>query len=150
MIDQPAPISVQSEAPDRNPRPTSVTIVGWLLIVSSVCSCSAVMNAMTNPRVADVLSQSVLPLSFQYFLAWAGLLVTLVSGKGVLDGDNWARLLFVGWSGVSHLISIVTLPVTPLTIPGLVLYLIFAFILFRPAASAYFSRKQRLNTATSP
>lgn len=141
MSEQPAPPSVQSEAPDRNLRPTSVTIVGWLLIISSVFSCSGVMNAMTDPRVADVLSQSVLPLSFQYFLAWAGLLVTLVSGKGVLDGVNWARLLFVGWSGVSQLITIVTVPVTPLTIPGLVLYLIFAFILFRPAASAYFSRK---------
>jgi len=150
MIDQPAPPSRQRVALDRNPRPTSVTIVGWLLMVSSVCSCSAVMNAMTDPRVADVLSQSVLPVSFQYGLSWAGLLVTLVSGKGVLDGDNWARLLFVGWSGVSHLISIVTLPITPFTIVGLVLYLIFAFILFRPAASAYFSGKQGLSTANSP
>jgi hypothetical protein len=51
MSEQLAPPSVQSEAPDRSPRPTSITILGWFLIVSSVCSCGGVMNAMSDPRV---------------------------------------------------------------------------------------------------
>ncbi|MDX9980844.1 MAG: hypothetical protein RBU25_12540, partial [Lentisphaeria bacterium] len=57
----------------------------------------------------------------------------------MLKGCNWGRLLYVVWNGCSMLFGFATSPLKGATmIPGLVIYLLFSFLLFRPVATAYF------------
>jgi hypothetical protein len=59
----------------------------------------------------------------------------------MLQGQNWARLLYVVWSAVGFVIGIVTSPIKAAMIPGLVVFVVMAFFLFRPKANEYFSSK---------
>jgi hypothetical protein len=119
-------------------RPTPVTVVAWILIVVGISSLVAMTLTLNNPATLDLMSRSLLPISLQYVLAYAGFLVTIVSGIVMLKGRNWGRLLYVVWSAIGSLIGLATSPLKLAMIPGIVVFLIFTFFLFRPSANAYF------------
>ncbi len=72
-------------------------------------------------------------------MTFSGLLVLIVSGIFMLQGRNWARTLYVAWQGVASLIMLVTSPMKSALIPGLVVFLVFAFFLFRSKANEFFA-----------
>ncbi len=94
---------------------------------------------MNNPKAMELMSQSPLPLSVQYGMIYLGLAITLISGIGMLKGKNWARMLYVGWSIIGFTIGIATSPVKVMMIPGIIIFAILAFFLFRPKANAFFT-----------
>ena len=122
-------------------RPTSVTVIAWFLIVMGVISIiSSIISLFNpNPMVEEIMSRSPLPVPIQQLLSYAGIAVSIVSGMYMLDGVNWARFLYVIWSVIGILISIITLPNLIFIIPGLVLLIIIIFYLFRPKANDYFN-----------
>ena len=60
--------------------------------------------------VQEIMAKNPLPIPYQLVLGGIGLLVSLVSGIFLLRGSNWARWLYVVWSGVAFLISLFTSP----------------------------------------
>jgi len=121
-------------------RPTSVTVVAWILIVSGGISLITTTAMINNPTALDLMSKSPLPIPVQYAISYIGMFVMVVSGIVMLKGHNWGRFLYVVWTVIGFLIGIVTSPMRAAMIPGLVIFLIFAFFLFRPNANEYFSR----------
>ena len=119
-------------------RPTPVTVVAWILIVVGVGSLIGTTVTFNNPATLDLMGKSLLPISLQYAMVYAGFLVTILSGMAMLRGHNWGRLLYVVWSVIGSLIGFATSPMKPAMIPGIVVFLIFAFFLFRPTANEYF------------
>lgn len=121
-------------------RPKSVTVICWILIVMGGLSIIPVLTGqMNNPKAMELMSQSPLPLPVQYAMIYLGLAVTFVSGIAMLKGKNWARLLYVGWSIIGFIIGIATSPAKVMMLPGIVIFAILAFFLFRPKANAYFA-----------
>ena len=120
-------------------RPTSVTVIAWILIVMSSISLVTSVLTFNNPMMREVMAQSPLPLSVQFAMMYVGLLVTLVSGIAMLKGRNWARFLYVGWSVIGFIVGLVTSPMKAAMIPGIVVFAIIALFLFRPKATAYFT-----------
>ena len=57
----------------------------------------------------------------------------------MLYRQNWARQLYVGWSILSIIIGLTTSPIKIMMLPGVVVFAIIAFFLFRPAANKYFA-----------
>jgi hypothetical protein len=49
------------------------------------------------------------------------------------------RPLYIGWSGIEFLVLLLTSPVKPMLVPGILMYAIFVFFLLRPKATAYFT-----------
>ena len=121
-----------------NKRPTSVTIVGWILIIMSVFSLVGATLSFNSPMTRELMSLSAVPIPVQYVLAYVGLLLTMLSGIMILKGRNWGRWLYVGWTLFGSLFGLLTSPMKTAMIPGIVIFLIFTFILFRPRANAYF------------
>lgn len=121
-----------------NKRPTSITVVCWILIALGGISIISSAFSFNNPVTRELMSKSPIPVNIQYFMMFAGLVITLVCGIAMLKGRNWARLLYVGWSVVAFIIGLATSPVKAMLIPGLIIFIIFAFLLFRPKANAYF------------
>jgi hypothetical protein len=120
-------------------RPTSVTVIAWILIVLGAISIIATAIMHDNPTAVALMSKSPLPVSIQYALTYFGSLVMVVSGVAMLMGHNWGRLLYVGWSVIGFVIGIITSPAKMAMIPGLVIFLILVFFLFRPKANEYFA-----------
>lgn len=120
-------------------RPTSLTIIGWLLIVMGIFGLISQLTMQDNPAVQQVIAESPLPASVHMILGIIGAIVGVVSGYGVLKGMNWSRYLYVGWSAVGLVIGLLTTPFTSIMVLSLLFVGVFAFFLFRPAANDWFN-----------
>jgi len=123
-------------------RPKSITVVSWILIILGAISLVTSTITLNNPMAQELMAKSPIPVNIQYIMMYVGLLIMLVCGVAMLKGKNWARLLYVGWSAIGFVIGIATSPIKTAMIPGLVVFLIIAFFLFRPKANEYFKATQ--------
>ena len=109
-------------------RPLLVTLLGWLLILLG--AVEFVYRLTKIPRPVSVLDLGV-PL-FE--------LIILLSGIFLLRGSNLARWLAVAWVGFHVVVGSLHSPVRAI-VHGLI-FLVFAWLLFRPGMNAWF-RSQR-------
>ncbi|MBN1676073.1 MAG: hypothetical protein JXR37_33825 [Kiritimatiellae bacterium] len=121
-------------------RPTSVSVISWILIAMALISVVATAVSMKNPMVREMMSKSPIPLNVQFAIGFAGLGITLVSAVAMLKGQNWGRMLYVLWSAVGFSLTLITSPMKTAAIPGLIVFAVIVLFLFRPAANAYFRR----------
>lgn len=105
--------------------------MGAISLVTSTIS-------LNNPMAKELMAKSPIPANIQYVMMYAGLLVMLLSGVAMLKRQNWARLLYVGWGIIGFIIGIATSPMKAAMIPGLIIFLVIVFFLFRPKANEYF------------
>lgn len=119
-------------------RPTSVTVIAWFMIASSILSAFTLLPAMNNPQVRELMAKSPVPIPVQIAISYVGLSLTIIAGIAMLKGCNWGRLLYVIWSGCGMVFGFATSPLKGAMIPGMVVYLLFCFLLYRPVATAYF------------
>jgi hypothetical protein len=120
-------------------RPTSLTIIGWFLIVIAAFGLISQLTMQNNPMAQQLLAESPLPAWFHMALGIVGAVVTAACGYGVLKGLNWSRYLYVGWSLIGLLIGYLTVPFTSITLLSVLFLAVFAFFLFRPAANGWFT-----------
>lgn len=124
-----------------NSRPVSVTVIAWILIAINALSLLSTLFLFKSPAAQELMAKNPLPLSVQYTMLFAGLLIGVVCGIFMLKGANWARLLYVGWSVVGFGVNLVTSPGKLLLLPGIVIVAVIVFFLFRPKANAFFARQ---------
>jgi hypothetical protein len=126
-------------------RPIAITIICWILIVTGALGVAGSVMVITShdERLLQAMAQSPIPIPVQYCMLIGGTVATVVSGIGMLWGKNWARLLYVIWSGIGLVIGLITSPAKMNMIPGGAMYLIVAFLLFQPNCSEYFSPKSQ-------
>jgi hypothetical protein len=86
--------------------------------------------------------QSSIPLTAQLIFFYLGSSISLISGIALLKRQNWARFLYIGWGGISFIISLAISSLRYLSLPGLVLFMAIAFFLFRGKANQYFGPGQ--------
>ena len=122
-----------------NPRPVSVTVIAWIIIVSSAISLVSTLFLINNPTAHELMAKSPLPVPMQYAMIFVGAVVGGVCGVFMLQGANWARLLYVGWSVLGFVISFITTPAKLMLLPATVFLGVVVFFLFRPKANAFFS-----------
>jgi len=132
-----------------NTRPKSVTIISWLLII--MASISIVSSALTynNPDVVKLMELSAIPITMQYMIMAVGLLIMIISGIGMLYGKNYARILYVSWTPIAIIISLLTSPAITMMIPGIVFFLIIVFFLFRTESNIYFKKNSEAQISDS-
>lgn len=122
-------------------RPTSITVIAWILIVVAGISLITTTFTLNNPTVEELMSRSVIPVQLQFAMMYSGLLVQLVSGIVLLKGHNWARLLYTIWTAIALAIGLATSPMKAAMVPGAVLFIVIVVFLFRPRANEYFKAK---------
>ena len=122
-------------------RPISVSIIAWYLIVTSGIGLIAITVSINNPIAEELMAKNLLPIPLQYIMGYVGLLISIVAGIAMLNRQNWARLLYVAWNAIGFVIMMLTSPTKALMIPGLVVFAVITFFLFRPKANEYFSPK---------
>jgi hypothetical protein len=105
-----------------NQRPLSVIVVALLLLATGVVG--------TVFHATELKTQGT-------DAAWAVLisLIAVVCGIGLLRGSGWARWLALAWLAFHVVLSLHSRPA--LLMHGALLA-VFAYLLFRPASSAYF------------
>ena len=109
-----------------NKCPLAVTILSWLLIVVGL------VGLVYHAREIDLRQP------FQNDTLWVEVVrvLAIVSGIFMLRGQNWARWLAMVWIGFHVAISF--LHSWQQVAMHAIVFAVFAFLLFRPAANGYF------------
>ena len=120
-------------------RPTSLTVIGWLLIVFGLFGLVGQMMGASNAAAQQMLAESPLPASVHMAMGLVGAIIGLACGYGVLKGLNWSRYLYIGWGIIALIFGLFTTPFTSILLLSVLILAVFAFFLFRPAANAWFT-----------
>jgi hypothetical protein len=107
-------------------RPLSVTIVSWIYLVTGIGGIAAHAREF-NPHHFFQLDP-ILPLTVR--------LLAIVAGIFMLRGHNWARWLAIMWIGYHVVCG--SMQSLRAGVFHAVLFAMFAYLLFRPAANRYF------------
>jgi hypothetical protein len=110
-------------------RPLLVSAAGWVLIASGVTGLASHIGEFATVDKLD------------YGLVSLVRALAIVAGGFMLRGSNWARWLAMLWIA-SHVIISAFHPIRELAIHILV-FAVFAWVLFRPDAASYFRRAER-------
>jgi hypothetical protein len=115
--------------PSTNKRPISVTILGCIFLATGIIG--SIFHA----------TELKAPGSARYDAAWALLisLVAVVCGIYLLRRSDWARWVAVAWLAFHVILSLHS---RQALLIHSALLLGFAYLLFRPAARAYFRAAQ--------
>jgi hypothetical protein len=125
-----------------NDRPVSIIVIACIVLFSAALSLLGGIFSLlgNNPAVQEMMAKTPIPVSVQYLMLFAGVIVSFVSAIFMLAGANWARLLYICWGAFSLVIAVFTSSAKLTLIPAIVFYLIFVFFLVRAKASAYFTQ----------
>lgn len=66
----------------------------------------------------------------------------IIGGIFMLRGANWARLLYIFWSGPAILIGLITTGFNPGMIFGMIKYAVFLYFLTRKPVVAFFGERE--------
>lgn len=102
----------------------------------------AAASNLNTDAMQKHIADHVLPAPAYYAITFGGFLIYIISGAGILKGWNWARYLFVTWGLIGVVTKLITVPVKKELLPGLLIFVIIAVFLFRPAVDLHFSRSQ--------
>jgi hypothetical protein len=119
-------------------RPTGLTVIAWLLIVFGGLSIIGTIFTLNNPLTAEMMSKIPVPVSIQYIIMFAGIIITVVSGFSILFDQGWGRYLYVIWSVLAILYSLATSPMKFMLILSVVILIVFAYFMFNKKANEYF------------
>lgn len=122
-------------------RPLSLTIIGWFLVLSGLFGLYSVLTMGSNELAMRMLEQMHVSLRLQQAMGVIGCAIGLVCAYGIFKGLPWSRVLYVGWSVVSLVISVFTSPFKSVIILGVLYLIVIGYFLFRPAADRWFAAK---------
>ncbi len=121
------------------PRPLSITIIGWYLLVVGFLTLPGAFGPGDDPQVQAMFARQRVPVAVQQAVILAGSVANLVSGYFLLRGQNWARHLYVAWTLVQFGYAWLAIPYRLVIIPGALLFLLIVYLLFRPRANSFFA-----------
>ena len=127
-----------------NTRPTSVTVIAWLLIVFGLLgvlgSFALVVNP-SNPLLLDLLGESKLSLLETMMMGWIAALARLACGLGLFYRQNGARYLLVAYGFAAIAYGAYASGNLLTTILGGLIFTVLAIFLFLPKANTWFAEK---------
>lgn len=127
-------------------RPKSITIVAWMVIVTSAVNVLTMLFVAIYPPAREILYQTIrgpIPISVQLRFGFLGLIISFVCGIFMLKGTNWARVIYLSWGAIGFLVGIVNLGSIQRMLPGGAIFAVTAFFLTRKTANAFFTEYAR-------
>ncbi len=122
-------------------RPLSVSIISWYLVITGILSLGTLAMTFNDPEIAKVMAVNALPVPMQYLMYAAGILIAIASGMLMLNGNKLGRLLYVSWTAFSLAVTLISSPMKMVMLPGVLIFALIVFLLYRPNANAYFEEQ---------
>lgn len=122
-------------------RPTSLTIIAWILIVLSLLGVAGMFMMTSNPLVADKLAEMHMPVAVVQAWGVVGAVVNLICAYGILKGLPWSRVLYVVWGVIGLVVGLYISPQKASLLISLVVLVIFSIFLFGEKANVWFQAR---------
>lgn len=122
-------------------RPTSLTVIAWLLIVLSVLGLIGIFMMSSNPLVAAKMAEMHMPLPMLQAWSVLGTVVNLICAYGILKGLPWSRVLYVVWGVIGIVVGFYISPQKASIVISLIILVIFSIFLFGEKANVWFQAR---------
>ena len=122
-------------------RPLSLTIIAWFLIVTTLFGLYSVLTMKSNPVAMEMLAKSGAPLALHQAIGVVGSIVNLACAYGIFKAQPWSRVLYVGWSIISLVITAFLMPIVSIMIISVIFLVVIGFFLFSLRANEYFAAR---------
>ncbi|ABB09883.1 hypothetical protein Bcep18194_A6289 [Burkholderia lata] len=121
-------------------RPISLTILAWIIIVTNAITCIYTPFTIGMPTTQALLSQYLLPVWATLGISVILEVVNVVVGIAILKGREWSRKTYIATAVFSFAFSFINMPASmyAVLIPGVLLFALFVYLMFRRPATAYF------------
>jgi len=125
--------------PSAKERPTSVTVIGWLLLATHALNLVTSIFTINSPMARELMDKTPIPIPVQITMLYVGIIVVIVAAAFMLRGANWARWLYIGYAAFGLAVGLITSPVKAILLPGVAVYAVVVVFLTRPKANAWFT-----------
>jgi len=122
-------------------RPLSMTIIAWFLIIFSLFGLYGVFTMGSNPVMTKMLAEMHTSLLFQQVWGTIGCIVNLICAYGILKGQPWSRVLYVGWSVIGIAVAFFTSPMKSVILLSVVILLVVGYFLFSLKGNEWFAAR---------
>lgn len=120
-------------------RPTSITVIGWLLTIGNGLGIVCYPLVFAMPEVQQAAVDAGQPISgIAMLVTFLAGVLGVISGIALLKGLNWGRFLYFIYVPILIVISIVLNGFHSSVFITLIAYLAFFWFLTRPDATMYF------------
>lgn len=120
-------------------RPTSVTVVAVILLALNAMGILMTVVMSGSPKMIEVCEKMGTTVG-------AAIATTVVSGGiavaaaiGMLKGMNWGRWLYIVYFPIAAVIGIVRFGFSLMSVPPIIVYVVFVVLLTRKNATDYFA-----------
>ena len=122
-------------------RPTSMTVIGVLLIIFALFGLYGLVMAGSNPMMAQMLTQMHMSLLMYQAYAAVGLVVSLLCAYGIFKGLPWSRVLYLLWGIIGLVVGMYISPIKATLVLSLVFLVIICGFLWTNTANDRFSAR---------
>ncbi|MCA8495351.1 hypothetical protein [Burkholderia arboris] len=121
-------------------RPISLTILAWIIIVTNAITCVYTPFSTGMPTTQALMSHYLLPVWATFGISMIIEAANVVIGIAILKGREWSRMAYIVTFVFGIAFSLINMPASMLAvlIPGVLLFALFVYLLFRRPATAYF------------
>jgi len=122
-------------------RPTSLTVIAWLIIVLSLLSVALVFAMSSNPQMVAAAQQMHMSMGLLQGWSVLGTIANLACGYGLLKGMPWSRVVYLVWGVIGLAFSFYTSPQKASVVLGGIILVVVCAFLWTNAANAWFQAR---------
>lgn len=121
--------------------PTSIAIIAWSLIIIGICSAIMTIFSINGEIIIKVARNREIPAALQYCSLYSGFILMIICGFGILNGKNWARILYLLWNLAGLSFSIIIFQSKATIISNFLVFMIILYFLFQKKTNHFFQKR---------
>lgn len=118
--------------------PTSIGIIAWSLIIIGICSAIMTIFSINGDIIIKVARSREIPAALQFCSLYSGFILMITCGFGILNGKNWARILYILWNLAGFSFSIMIFQPKTTIISNFMVFMVILYFLFQKKTNHFF------------
>ena len=122
-------------------RPTSITVIGVLLLVFTLFGLVGLAMAGSNPVMIKAIEQMHMSLPVYEAYGAVGIIINLACVYGIFKGLPWSRVLYLAWGIIGLVVGLYISPMKATVVAGLVVLVVICAFLWTNTANDWFQAR---------
>ena len=122
-------------------RPTSITVIGVLLLVFTLLGVVGLVMTATTAAMAEQVAKMHISLPMYQAYGALGIIINLVCVYGIFKGLTWSRVLYLVWGIIGLVASFYISPMKASVVIGLILLVVICGFLWTNTANDWFQAR---------
>jgi hypothetical protein len=122
-------------------RPTSITVIGVVLLLFTLLGIAGLVMTATNAKMAAEVAKMNISLPLYQAFGALGVIINLACVYGIFKGLPWSRVLYLAWGIIGLVVGMYISPAKASVVVGLVLLVVICGFLWTNTANDWFQAR---------